>query len=50
METFYWQKEAGQRSCSRKEWIVSGKAIFLWGKAGVSRADYLASADQVVPD
>ena len=32
------------------EWIVPGKLTFLWEKAGVHWADYLPSADQVIPD
>ena len=50
MEHFHSQKEAGQGSYSSKECIVSGKVTFLWGKAVVSQADYLISADQVIPD
>lgn len=48
MEDFYGQKEAEQGSF-RKEWIISDKVTFLWGKAGVDQADYLTRADQIIP-
>ena len=50
MENCYWQKEAGQGSFSSREWIVSGKAIFFWRKAGVYQTDYLIRVDQVILD
>ena len=45
MKGFYRQK-----SVSSNKWIVSGKVTFLWEKVGVYEADYLTSADQVIPD
>lgn len=30
-----------KKKVSSKEWIVSVKVTFLWGKAGVYQADYL---------
>ena len=40
-----WDKEV-----TSKEWMVFDKVIFLCGMAGVSQADYLTSADEVIPD
>lgn len=48
MEGFNRQKGAG-KEVSSKKWIISCKVTFLWGRAG-SQADYLTSADQVIPD
>ena len=41
---------AGQGCYASKEQIVCGKVTFLQGPAGVHEADYLTSADQVIPD
>lgn len=49
MKASYRQKEVGKRKLIA-EWIVSGKVTFLWGTEGVCRADYLISADHVIPD
>lgn len=48
MEDFYGQKDAEQGSFW-KEWIISSKVTFLWGKASVDQANYLTSADQIIP-
>lgn len=49
-----WKASIGRRGWEKevtsKEWIVSGKVIFLWWMAGVCQLDYLTSADQVSPD
>ena len=50
MKDFNRQKEVAQGGYSSKELIVSDKVTFLWGRAGVHQADYLSSADQVIPD
>lgn len=47
MEDFYRQK--GQdKEVTRKVWLVSGMVTFLWGTAGVSQANYLTGAEQVI--
>lgn len=38
------------KEVSSKEWIISGEVTLLWGKSRVYQADYLASADQDIPD
>ena len=47
MEDFRQKKG---KEVTSKEWVVCGKVIFLWGKAGVSQTDDLTSAEQVIPD
>ena len=51
MKDFYKQKGAGTRTLYQaSKQIGYGKVAFLQGMAGVSQADYLTSADQVIPD
>ena len=48
---FYRQKEAGTRKLYlAKKQIVYSKVAFLWGITGVYQADYLTSAEEVIPN
>ena len=48
-KTFIGRREKDKEVTS-EEGTVRGKATFLWGTAGVSQADYVTSADQVILD
>lgn len=50
MKDMYMQKGAGHESYTSKKWICCGKVTFLQGRAGVYPANYLTSADEMIPD